>query len=356
MFKKAERKKARLRMGLIGPSGSGKTYSALLMASGLCPDGKIAVIDTENGSADLYANLCEYFTATITPPYTTKKYIDTIKMAEAEGFDVIIIDSLSHAWAGEGGLLDKQGKIADSGRGNSYTAWRKVTPDHNRLIDTMLQSKCHIIATMRAKTDYVIEEDARGKKVPRKVGMAPVQRDGMDYEFTLVFDLDLNHSAQASKDRTSIFDGQIFTPAASTGTQIYEWLQEGRELTEEEIKAQEERKKASQQPELKNLKQAPLNRQQRPTGNQPKPQAQKPTGKDKVLSAKRNELWKLLIAGGICEEQLDREKILAASLEDLDVLINRSKSGDTPFEMMMDDTTGKQEEVPATQDKEKIIA
>jgi hypothetical protein len=225
-FQKAERKKAKLRLGLVGPAGSGKTYSALLVAFGL--GGKVALIDTENGSGDLYAHLGGYDVCRIEAPYTVKKYLDAIDAAEQAGYDVLIIDSLSHAWSGEGGLLDQHGKIADSSK-NSYTAWRSVTPMHYKLVDAMLTSKCHIIATMRAKTEYSQEKDDRGKTVIRKLGMAPVQREGMDYEYTLVFDLDAHHNATASKDRTSLFDGQILTLSAKTGETLKEWLESGTE-------------------------------------------------------------------------------------------------------------------------------
>ena len=224
-FHKAERRKAKLRLGITGPAGSGKTYGALLVGMGL--GGKIAMIDTENGSGDLYSGLGDYDVQTIEAPYTVQKYLTAIDEAEKAGYDVIIIDSLSHAWAGEGGLLDQQGKIAASGKGNSYTAWRQVTPLHNQLVEAMLSSRCHIIATMRSKTEYVLEENERGKKEPRKVGMAPVQRDGMDYEFGTVFDLGLNHTATVSKDRTSLFDGQVFTLSKETGAALRAWLDSG---------------------------------------------------------------------------------------------------------------------------------
>jgi hypothetical protein len=224
-FRRAERKKAKLRLGIVGPAGSGKTYSSLLVAKGL--GGKVAVIDTENGSGDLYAHLMEYDVCTLDAPYTVDKYVKAIEEAERGGYDTIIIDSLSHAWAGEGGLLDQQGKIADAGRGNSYTAWRQITPMHNRFVEAMLTSKCHVIATMRSKTEYVLETNDRGKQEPKKVGMAPVQREGMDYEFTTVLELATNHNATVSKDRTSLFDGQIFKPSEKTGEALLAWLETG---------------------------------------------------------------------------------------------------------------------------------
>jgi hypothetical protein len=223
-IRKAERKKARLRLGISAPSGAGKTFGALKIAFGL--GGKVGLIDTENGSGDLYADLGDYDIISIAAPYTVDKYLDAIRSFEDAGYESIIIDSLSHAWAGEGGLLDKQGKIADTGKGNSYTAWRTVTPEHNALVDAMLQSRCHVIATMRAKTEYVqIEEN--GKKVVKKLGLAPVQRDGMEYEFTVMFDINGEHIASASKDRTRLFDGQFFKISEDVGHKLSEWLNVG---------------------------------------------------------------------------------------------------------------------------------
>lgn len=225
-IRKAERKKAKLRLGIAAPSGAGKTYSALLLAFGL--GGKIGLIDTEHGSGDLYAHLGEYDIISIEAPYTVKKYTEAVKAFEDAGYSTIIIDSLSHAWAGDGGLLDKQGKMADRGT-NSFAAWRTITPEHNNLVDSMLRSPCHIIATMRAKQEYVLETNDKGKQQPKKVGMAPVQREGMEYEFTVMLDVDMNHIASASKDRTSLFDGQFFKIDKGTGERLLEWLETGKE-------------------------------------------------------------------------------------------------------------------------------
>lgn len=231
-FKKAHRSKAKLRLAIAGPSGAGKTYSALLIASGIVPLEKVAVIDTESGSADLYADLGGYSTVTINPPYSPQKYIEAIHAAEAAGFELIIIDSLSHAWSGEGGLLDQQGKAADSKyRGNSWAAWREITPLHNQLVETMLHTPLHVIVTMRSKTEY-IQTDVNGRKQIQKVGMAPIQRDGIEYEFTTVFDLSQNHTATVSKDRTKLFDGQYFTPTADCGKALLQWLNAGAPVTE----------------------------------------------------------------------------------------------------------------------------
>jgi hypothetical protein len=226
-IRKAERKKAKLRLGIAAPSGAGKTYSALLLAFGL--GGKVGLIDTENGSGDLYADLGEYDVIPLQAPYTVAKYREALKLFEQAGYTTVIIDSLSHAWAGEGGLLDKQGKAADKS-GNSWQAWRQVTPEHNQLVESILQSPCHIIATMRAKTEYVQEKDDRtGKQTIRKVGMAPVMRDGIEYEFTVFLDVDMHHVATPSKDRTRLFDGQYFKIEPKHGTELLAWLEDGKE-------------------------------------------------------------------------------------------------------------------------------
>jgi hypothetical protein len=222
-IRKAQRRRAKMRVGIAAPSGAGKTYSALLIAFGLSAGGKVGVIDTERGSAELYEDLGEFDVIELGPPYSPERYVQAIREFEKAGYTTIIIDSLSHAWAGEGGSLDKQGKLADRGT-NNFAAWRQVTPGHNALVEAMLQSPCHVIATMRSKTEYVLETDSRGRQVPKKVGMAPVMRDGIEYEFTVMFEIDAHHVAQATKDRTRLFDGQLFTPGIDTGDKMLGWL------------------------------------------------------------------------------------------------------------------------------------
>ena len=231
-FRKAQRKQATLRLAITGPAGSGKTYSALQLAFGL--GGKIAMIDTENGSGDLYSHLGDYDIASIHAPYDPRMYLQGIHEAEKEGYDIIIIDSLSHAWNGQGGLLDLQSKLTETKyRGNSYAAWRDITPIQNMLIDALIASPCHIIATMRSKTEYVQAENERGRTEIRKVGLAPVQRDGIDYEFGTVFDLSPEHLAVVSKDRTGLFGDDIFTVNQDTGKKLRQWLDAGVSVTEE---------------------------------------------------------------------------------------------------------------------------
>jgi hypothetical protein len=220
-FRKAERKQAKLKLALTGPSGSGKTYSALCLASGIGT--KIAVIDTENGSASLYADRFEFDTVNLTPPYTIQKYIDAIKAAEMAGYEVVVIDSITHAWAGEGGLLAKK-EALDVRGGNSYTNWAGITKEHEQFKAVLLNTSLHLIATMRSKQDYILEQNEKGKQAPKKVGLAPIQRDGMEYEFTTVFDIAMDHNAAVSKDRTSLFDGQIFKITKDTGKVLMNWL------------------------------------------------------------------------------------------------------------------------------------
>lgn len=224
-LRKSERKKAKIKMALQGSSGAGKTFSALLLAKGLTNDNlsKVAIIDTENGSADLYAHLGDYNVLTLSPPYTPENYIKAIQVCEDNGMEVIIIDSLSHSWDE---LLDFHSKLA----GNSFTNWAKVTPRLNGFINKILQANAHIIATMRTKQDYVLNQKD-GKTIPEKVGLKSVMRDGVDYEFTLVFDIDIKHFAVSSKDRTGLFMGKPeFIISPSTGHTILEWCNSGAEI------------------------------------------------------------------------------------------------------------------------------
>jgi hypothetical protein len=217
----SKRSQARIRIAIQGTSGSGKTYSSLLLAYGLTTNWtKIAVIDTENQSADLYANLGQYNVISINSPHTPEKYVEAIEICENAGMEVIVIDSISHEWET---LLDIQSNMP----GNSFTNWAKITPRHNALINKILSSSAHVIATVRSKQDYVLT-DKNGKMVPEKVGLKGVQRDGLEYDFTIVFDVNIKHQASASKDRTGMFvDKPEFTITSATGKQILEWCLEG---------------------------------------------------------------------------------------------------------------------------------
>lgn len=231
-LQKASRSKVKIKLALQGPSGSGKTMSALLLAFGLCHDwNKIAVVDTENRSASLYSSLGDFRTIHFPPPFTPERYILAIRLCEDQGIEVIILDSISHEWDGPGGILD----IHSGMIGNSFTNWSKVTPRHNDFVQALLQSPCHIIGTIRSKQDYVLSEK-NGKMVPEKVGLKGVQRDGLDYEFTIVFDLDIKHNATAAKDRTRLFaDKPSIIISTETGERILAWCEEGNDITPDVI-------------------------------------------------------------------------------------------------------------------------
>jgi hypothetical protein len=217
----AQRKRAKIKMGLQGPSGSGKTLGALLTAYGLCGDwSKVAVIDTENHSADLYAHLGDYQVLPLVAPYSPERYESALELCEKAGIEVVIIDSITHEWEN---LLDYHSSL----QGNSFTNWAKVTPRHNDFVQKILQSNCHVISTIRTKQDYVLSEK-NGKMVPEKVGLKSVQRDGLEYEFTLVFDLDMKNHATASKDRTGLFFGKPEQKlSVETGMLIRDWCNQG---------------------------------------------------------------------------------------------------------------------------------
>jgi hypothetical protein len=233
-LKQATRNQARIKMALQGPSGSGKTYSSLLLAYGLVGDWtKIAVIDSEHNSAHLYAHLGPYNVLGISQPFPPEKYIEALETCLNAGMKAIIVDSISHEWDGIGGILNIHGNMA----GNSFTNWNKVTPRHNAFVQTMLQSDAHIIATIRSKQDYVLT-DKNGKMVPEKVGMKGVQRDGMDYEFTLVYELDIRHNAISTKDRTGLFsDKPPFVITQETGQTISTWCKHGKVEKETVVEA-----------------------------------------------------------------------------------------------------------------------
>ena len=231
MFKKAERKKTKLKLALTGPSGSGKTFSALILAKTIGQ--KIAVIDTENGSASLYSDMkegplvgLEFDVMDMMPPFTTEKYIEAINAAEKAGYDTIVIDSLTHAWAGEGGLLQQKAQLDARPNSNHWTNWGPIDKKDLELKNAYLHSSCHVICTMRSKMDYAQVEN-NGKKKVEKLGMAPIQRDGLEYEFTTVFDLTSNNEADVSKDRTTLFKGKFFKITEETGKELLNWLNTG---------------------------------------------------------------------------------------------------------------------------------
>ena len=228
MFQKAVKSQAKLRMALTGPSGSGKTYTALRVGSALCNGGRLALVDTENASASKYADEFEFDVLELDAPFHPDRFIEAIKGAESAGYDVLILDSLSHAWNGAGGLLEIVDQTAKRMKtSNTFAAWKDATPIQNRFVESIVRSKIHIIATMRSKQEYVIEQ-VNGKSIPRKVGMAPIQRDAFEYEFDVVGDLDLEHNLIISKTRCRALDNAVIKhPGADLAQTLAEWLTDG---------------------------------------------------------------------------------------------------------------------------------
>lgn len=234
IFRKATKTQRKLRLALAGPSGSGKTYSALSIG---CNLGKrVALIDTEGspdsgGSAELYADSFD-FDCVVLPSYSPTTYIEAINAACDAEYDVIIIDSLSHAWFGSEGALELVNKeMAKSRSNNSYTAWRNVTPLHNALIQSILHANAHVICTMRAKEKYVLEEDDRGRSKPKKLGLEAIQRDGMGYEFDMFCDMDIDHNMIVTKTRIGLDGDVIKKPGKDLAIKLLTFLNSGQAPT-----------------------------------------------------------------------------------------------------------------------------
>ena len=224
-LQKAERKQVKLRLNISSPSGFGKTYGALQIAYGLTSSWEtICIIDTENRSASLYSHLGNFNTIPLSPPFTPDRYIQAIKICEDAGMEVIIIDSVSHVWNGEGGLLDYQASL-----GGRYQDWAKATPLYQKWLNTILQSKCHIITTTRKKQAYNLVTNNNKTKV-EKAGLEDEIRNGYDYEMAVALEIiNENHMARASKDRTQLFaDKPEFLITVNTGVQIRDWCNQGK--------------------------------------------------------------------------------------------------------------------------------
>jgi len=221
---KAQKKKVKLKLGMSGASGFGKTYGALKLAKGICGDwSKIALIDTENGSGSLYSDLGDYNTIDLKAPYSPERYIEAIKTCEDAGIEVIICDSITHEWDGEGGCLEINEQL-----GGRFTDWAKTMPRHKKFINAILQTNCHFITTVRRKQDYEIVKEGNRTKV-QKVGTKEVTKEGFEYELTVNFEITNDkHLVNASKDRTGLFMGKPeFIISEDTGKLLIDWANSG---------------------------------------------------------------------------------------------------------------------------------
>jgi len=225
MFERAVKRNAKLRFAICGPAGAGKTYSLLELAKNLAGGGKVAVIDTEHGSASKYADLFD-FDVVEPSTFDPRELVKCIDAAVEGGYAAIVVDSLSHYWMGKGGELDMVDAAAKrSNSGNTFAAWKNVTPHHNALVDKVLSAKIHVLVSMRTKTEWIIEE-INGKKSPRKIGLAPVMRDGIEFEFDVCGEIDQDNNLTITKSRCPKLSGAIINrPGAEMADTLREWLQ-----------------------------------------------------------------------------------------------------------------------------------
>lgn len=227
--RKAQKHSVKLKMAIQGPSGSGKTEGALALAKNFIPNAKVLVVDTENDSASLYADRYEFDTISLSAPYTSDRYRKAMQAAIDGGYDVLIVDSLTQQWDGEGGILRRKEALDRQPGSNSYTNWSTYTPEHTAFVEFIKQLPIHTICTLRTKQEYVLEPNAKGKQTPRKVGLAPIQRDGLEYEFTIVFEVGMGHQATSSKNRTTLFsdDESLDLTSPEIAGQVRDWLANG---------------------------------------------------------------------------------------------------------------------------------
>lgn len=224
-IEQAVRQGNKARVAIAGPAGSGKTFTALTLAVELADGGEVLVIDTERGSASLYADLFTFKTIRWEPPYDPRELGQEVTSA-AGSFAVVVVDSLTHFWTGEGGTLAIVDQASLKAQGNKFVGWNTGTPAQDAMVAAMLNAPCHVLATMRSKMEYVQEKDDKGKTQIRRVGMAPVQRDGLEYEFTVTADIDIDHRLSIGKTRCSALSDALFEPgdAGRMGKVLKEWL------------------------------------------------------------------------------------------------------------------------------------
>jgi hypothetical protein len=224
-FSKATKKAAKGRIAIDGPSGSGKTYTALMIASEL--SGRIAVIDTEHGSASKYADIYSFDTLHL-DRYSPQILIDALGAAAVAGYEVVVVDSLSHFWMGTDGMLEQVDKAAKRSGGHGMSGWKEMRPVERQMVESLLAYPGHIICTLRVKTDWVEGENARGKRVMQKVGTKAEQREGLEYEFDLVASMDLSNELTVGKSRCPALAGEIVArPGRAFAETFKAWLDDG---------------------------------------------------------------------------------------------------------------------------------
>lgn len=233
-FSKATKRQLKARFAIDGPTGAGKTFTALAVGKELGE--RVVLVDTENGSGQVYSDLHDFDYFRFDPPYDPARLTEVLKAAEAQGYDVVIVDSLSHFWEGEGGTLDIVDAAAQRAQGNSFAGWKVGTPALRHMVDTLRGLGAHVIVTMRSKMEYVLETNDRGKQVPKKVGMAPVMRSGIEFEFDVVADMDLEHRMVISKSRCSVLADQVIQPgrAHDMAKTFKNWLDSGEPIVTRE--------------------------------------------------------------------------------------------------------------------------
>lgn len=224
-IEQAVRQGNKARVALAGPPGAGKTWTSLVLATELAAGDQILVIDTERRSASLYADAFTFKTIKWEPPYDPRELAEIV-VDVARQFGVVVVDSLSHFWTGRGGTLGIVDEAARRARDNRFAGWKSGTPAQDAMVDAILNAPCHVIATMRSKMEYVQERNGEGKTVIRRVGMAPIQREGIEYEFTVTADLDTDHRLAVAKTRCRLLASRVYEPGAAgeMGRVLKGWL------------------------------------------------------------------------------------------------------------------------------------
>jgi hypothetical protein len=240
-FQKAVKAKRKLRLLIAGPSGSGKTYGALTLAEEFAKrrGSRIAFIDTEHGKSTLYSDRFDYDILEMAEPFTPERYLEAMKGAVDAGYKVVVVDSLSHEWIGTGGLLDIQSNL-----GGRFQDWKSITPRHRKFLESLISLDADLIATGRSKTDYTMGEDGRGKLEVKKVGTKLEQREGMEFEFDIVFKANMQHISEIETDHTNLFPNFAERLSKETAERILDWLEAGVDQTDaiEELKSEVIRK------------------------------------------------------------------------------------------------------------------